>query len=188
MMFTFAIYVLIDPRNDELFYVGQTSSGAERLNSHVACAVTGVRSGNASDTHRRIYDILESGNRLTLLSIEECSSREIVKSRETMWMSAYQQMGYRLTNTQKADHYVECDAYSLVKSVIYLPVLGNWEWWIVMELHDNYPAPMKIHRCNVPPLLSKGVIKQSGDQWVLSDLGRQLVNRRLNCEKFLNCA
>lgn len=184
----FIVYVLIDPRNDELFYVGQTESGFDRISSHISCARTGVRSGYPSPTHSRIFEIANAGFSPSLFSIEEVGSRRVVLKRETLWMSAYQQMGYTLTNSQKADHIVECDPCTMIRSVVYLPVLGNWQWWELMKAYNNRERGVSIHPTKIPALLNKGVIEPTGQYWTATRLGEQIVERRLNSETLIKSA
>jgi hypothetical protein len=91
------IYVLVDPRNREIRYVGQTVSGLKRRRAaHVSKARNSTR-------NLHVYNWLRQLDRLGLYPlIEEVESGEwtveYTNLREAMWIAAVRESGSDLTN------------------------------------------------------------------------------------------
>jgi len=88
------IYALIDPTNNELFYIGKTRCElSKRLHLHVCHS----RKGNTTKTCQRIRAILAQGSYPKIVTIALTNAREwhIV---EDEYIKAYKNAGYNLTN------------------------------------------------------------------------------------------
>lgn len=88
------IYRLVDPRNNEIFYVGQTYDPRERYYAHIACK----SSNTAKDA--RITELRQLGLRPRFEIIEKIISVEIepVLEAERKWILFYLEQGEPLTN------------------------------------------------------------------------------------------
>lgn len=88
------IYALIDPTNDELFYIGKTRCELrERLYLHVSAA----RKGKPTKTCERIREILAKGvyPQIVTVAVTDAKQWHIV---EDLYIKAYREAGYNLTN------------------------------------------------------------------------------------------
>lgn len=88
---TWYIYVLIDPRSEEIRYVGWTINPRQRLSAHVSRA----RKGGSYKYHW-IAQLLDLGLRPTIEIIESGSGDH--KDPERRWIAYYRSIGCRLTN------------------------------------------------------------------------------------------
>jgi hypothetical protein len=88
------IYALVDPRNEELFYIGKTRNELrKRLDLHNTKARKGDKTPNAS----RILEILNSGNKPKIILLEE-TTMEKFGERERSLIAEYKALGYNLAN------------------------------------------------------------------------------------------
>ena len=88
------IYALIDPTNQELFYIGKTRCDlTQRLRLHVSHA----RKGDTTKTCDRIREILKQGSYPVIVNVAVTNAKEwhIV---EDIYIKAYRNAGYCLTN------------------------------------------------------------------------------------------
>lgn len=85
------IYALVDPRTDEVRYIGATCR-AVRLAEH-------LHSAKRHKTHkaRWIAGLLEVGMPPVMVALERCAAADWV-SCERFWIRAFRQLGARLTN------------------------------------------------------------------------------------------
>jgi len=88
------IYVLIDPRNQEIRYVGKTT---QRLSDRLSCHRTGARRGDRDWRSRWIAKLLRCGYDPIILLVQEVDSTEWDLA-ENYWIKYYRSMGCRLTN------------------------------------------------------------------------------------------
>lgn len=91
-MDTTFIYVLIDPRTNEVRYVGKANDPKQRLRKHI------FDSSRSQETHAKtwINSLLKNGLRPALEVIEKCGDDWSV--RETYWIKYYKDLGVDLTN------------------------------------------------------------------------------------------
>jgi group I intron endonuclease len=92
------IYVLIDPRNNELRYVGLTTQPlAKRFHNHLDSA----RRGASSHVYNWMRQVMETGQVPLIVQIESCDSLEELCEREVDFMAYFKSIGCRLTNQAK---------------------------------------------------------------------------------------
>lgn len=88
------IYALVDPLDDEVFYVGQTTMPKTRLTGHI------INSRNLSgniERSNRINAIVGRGQIPSMNIIEE-TTREFAEIREQHWITHYLRVAPGLTN------------------------------------------------------------------------------------------
>ena len=86
------IYMLIDPRNDEIKYVGKSDHPNQRLKEHIY-----MRYKKRSHKNNWIIGLIDSGLQPILKVIEEIRYSNWEK-RERYWIKYYKKQGYKLTN------------------------------------------------------------------------------------------
>lgn len=93
------IYVLIDPRDMQIFYVGQTSSELKvRLGMHISEARSFAKEKVQTVSQQKrafVREILAAGEQPIILSVEFVD-HSISTDRETFWRRALTQVGCRL--------------------------------------------------------------------------------------------
>ncbi len=92
----FYVYGLIDPRDNQIHYVGITqNSPARRLASHI--------SGGASAKDGWLTSMIDAGflPRITVLQVAETYSE--IFELETWWIKIAEQVGWPITNTNKTN-------------------------------------------------------------------------------------
>jgi hypothetical protein len=94
-MKTVYIYALIDPRNEQVRYVGKSKFPKKRLNGHLQ----GARKGFKTHRHNWIRQLLNEGLKPDLLILEEVKENEWEQA-EKKWIVYYRdENGKDLTNT-----------------------------------------------------------------------------------------
>jgi len=90
----FCVYELIDPRNNEVRYVGKADFSADRLKSHV------YSSRHRAKTHSQkwILSLLKENLRPDMRVIQKCFSSENAMEAEKYWIKEYRLRGYNLCN------------------------------------------------------------------------------------------
>jgi hypothetical protein len=89
------IYALVDPRTEEVRYVGKTYKGIEnRKNQHV----THARYGYVGHKYAWIRILIDLGLEPLVIALEENVSIEDTKDREQHWVSYARKNGWPLTN------------------------------------------------------------------------------------------
>jgi hypothetical protein len=85
------IYVLVDPRTDDIRYVGKTTDINKRLTSHLC---------DKSKTHRVFWikQLLALGLRPLVEVVEVLDDSADWQSREKIWIRLIKNLGYNLTN------------------------------------------------------------------------------------------
>lgn len=88
------IYALLDPRNGEIRYVGKSSSGLQRAQSH-----GGPKRLAKDDTHkgRWIRVLVEQGLRYQIRVLEETTAEDLARA-EVDWIARGRALGWNLTN------------------------------------------------------------------------------------------
>lgn len=88
------IYALIDPRTDEMRYIGKTCNPKERLATHIREA----RNGSILHSRRWIHGVTLSGNLPELVILEECENNDLANESEKFWIASMKFIGCNLTN------------------------------------------------------------------------------------------
>ena len=89
-----SIYGLIDPRSNEVRYIGKSANPTERLATHVREA----RQGHVLHSRRWIDGLLKSGMRPDLWVIDRASTHSDANELERFWIASFRLMGANLTN------------------------------------------------------------------------------------------
>ena len=84
------IYALVNPKNDNVFYIGATSFPDNRLKQHIA-----TRRLNNSSKNKNINDIIDSGGDVEMLIIEECEMCE-ANELEIFYLDLFSFYGFKL--------------------------------------------------------------------------------------------
>lgn len=94
-MASYHIYILKDPKTQEIRYVGQTSRGLQvRLKEHIS-------HGTRENNHRAnwLRSLISENLQPLIESVEELPSKENLDSREIFWIRHYRDLGCKLTNS-----------------------------------------------------------------------------------------
>lgn len=90
------IYGLIDPRDNTIFYVGQTYQPDQRMKNHISEAMTTpIRA--LGPKYRRVRDILTAGQPLRYVVLEVTDDESSV-TREMFWIATLRSAGNGLVN------------------------------------------------------------------------------------------
>lgn len=135
----YKIYVLKNPFNNEVFYVGQTMKLVEeRLYQHINQEESNLKKVEY------IKGILSSGGKPIIETIEviksTCYSDKLaVNEREIYWIKYYSQSGVVLLNSASTGENVRCHAWhrylNSVKDRIF-----NWEFYFCGETWAGHPV------------------------------------------------
>lgn len=92
-----AIYVLVDPRDSTVRYVGRTFSPATRLTGHVSAAATSTR------VMRAWVEELKAIDRRPTMTVMERATRDVYHAVEARWIAYYRARGeiYNLRDGDK---------------------------------------------------------------------------------------
>lgn len=90
-------YMLVDPRNEEIFYIGISKNMQRRYKQHLACC------GLNYEKNTRIQEILQAGFLPRMGVIEEEIPRHKAKDQERYWIRHYRSLGAKLTNIAEMD-------------------------------------------------------------------------------------
>lgn len=88
------IYALVDPRNEEVRYVGWTLNVTKRLQGHVSCSRTGAEKTHKSNWIKSLLEIGLSPR----MDILESGSGDGWGEAETRWIQHYRDLSHSLTN------------------------------------------------------------------------------------------
>lgn len=94
----FSIYGIVDPRSDQIFYIGHSSRFALRSRQHLA--------GEDSLSGLTIKQIKTSGLVPAFVVFERCESKEAALMAEIFWIELLRGRGTPLTNAQAFAGYV----------------------------------------------------------------------------------
>lgn len=92
------VYALIDPRSDELFYIGQTSDLARRRGEH--------QEGTDQLSGLRVRQIRIAGFVPHVIVLERCRDMASALSAEIFWIELARARGMQLLNAQAVGGYV----------------------------------------------------------------------------------
>ena len=93
------IYAIIDPRCDQVFYIGQTSSYAKRCAQHLE--------GRDSFSGLTIRQIGKNGFVPLFIRLERCANKSSALMAEIFWIELFRTRATKLTNAQSYSGYVE---------------------------------------------------------------------------------
>lgn len=94
-------YILIDPRDNTVRYVGQTSDPKARLSAHIRESER-VVINYWSKKHTWVNALLKKDMLpvMKIIDIKEITNRSDILSREKELIEAYKAMGHKLTNSE----------------------------------------------------------------------------------------
>lgn len=88
----YAVYALIDPRDNLVRYVGMTEDVYRRFSNHVNCS-----GGNYAKT-AWIMELRELNKMVIMTTLEEVSERELALKREQYWINHFEMLGSPIMN------------------------------------------------------------------------------------------
>lgn len=104
------IYVLIDPRNNQVRYVGKTDNPERRLAAHL------IEKYKSHKTNW-IQGLIANGLKPILTIIEEIPEGQSWEDRECYWITYHRSIGCKLTNmTDGGEQGPDCTGRKLPKS------------------------------------------------------------------------
>ncbi|SRR6266702_1271160 len=144
-----AVYVLIDPRNDVVRYVGITDDVYKRFSQHVQC------SGNNIDKNEWIQELKSESFMLIMRTLEQVETIEKAKGREQYWIRYYLSLGVRLFNLDVAKSFTYKDFQSIFESKSKTGQAKNSSPLIKGELGSRVSVIMKLYPEITPERLAK---------------------------------
>jgi len=93
------VYAIIDPRSDQIFYVGQTSFFTRRCDQH--------RDGTDSLSGLHVRQIKENGFVPHFVKLEACRDETAALMAEIFWIELLKSRGLKLANAQAFAGYAE---------------------------------------------------------------------------------
>lgn len=100
-----SIYALINPVNDQIFYIGATKNPKQRLKTH------NTISGSTNKKKLSIItDILSANKRVEMLILEECHNHEAQKL-ECFYMELFTFYGFTIAQNSKWSNYNPLQTY-----------------------------------------------------------------------------
>ena len=91
----YKVYALIDPRDEQTYYIGVTHNVEQRYNQHVSEG----RSNNGSARERWLFDLHQCGMKPLFEVLAHSATREIAELLEGILVRHYREAGMPLTNT-----------------------------------------------------------------------------------------
>lgn len=93
------IYVLKDPNNNEIRYVGQTNNIQKRYNDHISSSLN--ENNTKYNTHKSnwVRKIINNGNKPIIEIIDECETLNESNKLERYYIEKYYEEGCKLTNS-----------------------------------------------------------------------------------------
>jgi hypothetical protein len=99
----YLIYGLVDPRTNQLRYIGLSSCGLRRPKAHTTeyhLYRPDLKSNRFSHKQRWLQGLIAAGFQPDIVILEECSSREALNEAEIFNIQYYRSIGCNLTNHQ----------------------------------------------------------------------------------------
>jgi predicted GIY-YIG superfamily endonuclease len=93
----FSVYAIIDPRNCQVFYIGQTSDFALRCRQH--------EEGGDTIAGLLIREITASGQKPIFALLEHCPTKRRALMAEVFWIDLFTSRGASLANAQAFEGY-----------------------------------------------------------------------------------
>ena len=94
---SYCIYAIIDPRNDQVFYIGHSASFKRRCEQHVQ--------GQDSLSGLTIRQIKQNGFVPLFIRLEVCKDKQSALMAEIFWIELFKSRGAKLSNVQGFDGY-----------------------------------------------------------------------------------
>ena len=94
---TYCIYAIIDPRTDQVFYVGHSSSFKRRCEQH--------KKGQDSLSGLTIRQIKQNGFVPLFIRLENCPDKSAALMAEIFWIELFKSRGANLSNAQGFEGY-----------------------------------------------------------------------------------
>lgn len=91
----YVIYVLVDPRDNSVFYVGITEDVYHRFLEHINC------SGTNFGKNARIVELRATNKMVIMETLEEVESRGAALQRETYWIHHFEALREPIANISK---------------------------------------------------------------------------------------
>lgn len=91
----YAIYALVDPRDNSVFYVGLTSDVYHRFVQHINCADTNFAK------NARIMELRALNKMVIMETLEEVKGRTLAEEREGYWIKHFQMLREPVVNVSK---------------------------------------------------------------------------------------
>lgn len=105
----FYVYGLIDPRDNQIHYVGITrNTPARRLASHITSG------GSAKDNW--IASLLDAGFLPTITVLQSAATYQEIFEMESWWIRLAEVAGWPITNTNKTNRHIVRDVHGFVLS------------------------------------------------------------------------
>jgi len=93
----YAIYALIDPRDNTVHYVGATDDVYRRFQEHINCC------GRNFAKNAWILELRMANRMLVMKTLEEVESTEEAKVQEAYWIKHFEMLGESITNSHKVE-------------------------------------------------------------------------------------
>lgn len=103
------VYALVDPRNNEVRYIGKSGSGMKRVRMHM-CPSSLARGRTYKDKWLR--ELIASGYHPLVRTIAVCADKKDLSKAEILWIAYARSLGWRLTNLTSGGE----GSFGLVKS------------------------------------------------------------------------
>lgn len=95
----YIIYGLIDPRNNQLRYIGQSSTGLDRPKRHNSSYYLRPHKGLRTHKQRWILQLLSLNLKPEIIILEQLDKKEQLNESEIFYIAYFKSLGCRLTNT-----------------------------------------------------------------------------------------
>jgi hypothetical protein len=129
------VYVLIDPRDNSVRYVGITCDPHLRFQKHGQASSGGYRGSKRA----RIEELQSQQLAPEFKVVETVNDRETAKRREPIWMWYYLKQGAKLVNTTIFQSPQDADLSSISEPVTYTDIGPVVYYVYTLAYPENYP-------------------------------------------------